>query len=123
MTEFPRLVNRIQNVFEALRFGDPRLIPASFGTENQGGGIAVANAGMLNQADVIVFHIDHPADGKDAYYRVGWNADSDGTVADGWTDPIASAAGSAPRRKAAGSLSCWPATSIILPVETPDFIA
>jgi hypothetical protein len=27
--------NRIQNLFEALRFGDPRLIPGWFGTENQ----------------------------------------------------------------------------------------
>ena len=82
------LANRIQNVFDALRFGDPRRIPGSFGTENQGGGIAVADVAAQGTNDLIVFHIDHPGSGNVGFYRVGVNLDANGAIRGFWTPPL-----------------------------------
>ena len=66
----------------------PISIPGWFGTENQGGGIAVADISGKGGRDLVVFHIDHPGGGNAGFYRIGWNLDTAGIVTGGWTAPI-----------------------------------
>jgi hypothetical protein len=63
---------------------------ASFGNENQGGGIAVADLNRNGNLDLIVFHIDHPSGGNHGYYRIGWDLDpkTGKVTGGGWTAPI-----------------------------------
>ena len=67
---------------------DPTQVPGWFGWENQGGGVAVADISGNGRPDLVVFHIDNPEGDNHGYYRIGWNFDINGNVADGWTDPI-----------------------------------
>ena len=65
----------------------PIPIPGWFGTENQGGGIAVADIRGNGRRDLVVFHIDHPGGGNAGFYRIGWDLDLQGIVTGGWTAP------------------------------------
>jgi hypothetical protein len=65
----------------------PTQIPGWFGSENQGGGIAVADVNGNGQPDLVVFHIDNPAGGNHGYFRIGWDVDATGNVTGGWTTP------------------------------------
>jgi flagellar basal body rod protein FlgC len=69
-------------------WSNPVQIPGWFGSENQGGGIAVADVNGNGRPDLIVFHIDHPSNGNHGYYRIGWNLDTAGSVTGGWSNPI-----------------------------------
>jgi hypothetical protein len=73
--------------------GDPtswsavKSIPGWFGSENQGGGIAVADLNGDGFPELIVFHIDNPSGENHGYYRIGWKLNSNGDVTGGWTQP------------------------------------
>lgn len=67
---------------------DPIQVPGWFGNESQDGGIAVADVSKSGTPDLIVMHIDNPQGANQAYYRIGWDVDSLGVVAGGWTAPI-----------------------------------
>jgi hypothetical protein len=73
--------------------GDPtswsavKSIPGWFGSENQGGGIAVADLNGDGFPELIVFHIDNPGGENHGYYRIGWKLNSNGDVTGGWTQP------------------------------------
>ena len=64
-------------------------IPGWFGSENQGGGIAVADLNGDGMAELIVFHIDHPSGGNRGYFRIGWNLNAAGDVTGGWSEVMA----------------------------------
>jgi thermitase len=73
--------------------GDPvggwspvKAIPGWFGSENQGGGIAVADLNGNGSKDLIIYHIDNPNDENHGYYRIGWNLNNSGDVTGGWSD-------------------------------------
>jgi hypothetical protein len=68
-------------------FDDVNQVPGWFGSDNQGGGIAVADISGNGKPDLVVFHIDHPGGGggNTGFYRIGWNLDSGGKVTGGWT--------------------------------------
>ena len=66
----------------------PVQVPGWFGSNNQGGGIAIANLNGDSKQDLVVFHIDHPSGGNHGYYRIGRGIDATGHVAGGWTDPL-----------------------------------
>ncbi len=70
---------------------DPIQVPGWFGDENQGAGIAVADLTGTGRKDLIVFHVDHPADFNRGYYRIGQNlhrTDDNTWTVDVWTQPI-----------------------------------
>jgi hypothetical protein len=60
-------------------------IPGWFGSDTQGGGIALQDINRSGQLDLIVFFIDHVDGGNVGYYVVGWNLDAKGDVAS-WSD-------------------------------------
>ena len=60
-------------------------IPGWFGSENQGGGIAVADVSGNGKPDLIVFHLDNPVGENRGYYRIGWNLNAAGDVTGGWS--------------------------------------
>lgn len=53
-------------------------------TENQGGGVALANMDADPRLDAIFMALDNPSGENYFYYRVGWNLNADGT-ATSWT--------------------------------------
>ena len=66
-----------------------RPIPGWFGSQNQGGGIAVADLDGVGRPDLVVLHIDNPAGENRAYVRIARDVDSDGSVRGGWSAPVA----------------------------------
>ena len=68
------------------KWTDPIEISGWFGSENQGGGIAVGDIDNNSIPDLVVFHIDHPSGGNHGWYRIGWDIGQDGIIAS-WTDP------------------------------------
>ena len=49
----------------------------------------MGNIDDVDRPDLIVLHIDNPAGGNTGYYRIGWNIDTKGNIADGnWTKKI-----------------------------------
>ena len=54
-------------------------------SENQGGGIAVADLNGDGRQDLIVFMIDNPPGQNRGVYRVGRELDANGNVTGGWT--------------------------------------
>ena len=69
------------------KWTDPMKVPGWFGSNNQGGGAAVADVDGNGKPDLLIFHIDHGSDANYGYYRVGWDLGSDGSVSS-WTDPV-----------------------------------
>ena len=69
------------------RWDDPIKIPDWFGSENQGGGIAIADLNGDHMPELIVFHIDNPSGANHGYYRIGWGVNSAGKVTGGWSSP------------------------------------
>lgn len=63
-------------------------VPGWFGSEDQGGDVALADIDGNGRPDVVVFHIDNPTGENAGYYRVGWNLDQAGDVTEGWTDVL-----------------------------------
>jgi hypothetical protein len=57
---------------------DPIRIPGWFGTETQGGGIAVANLNNNNCLEFVALNIDHPSGGNARYHRVIYDIMGDG---------------------------------------------
>jgi hypothetical protein len=62
--------------------------PVGFGTQNHGGGIAVADIGNNGRPDLIVLHIDSPGGGNKGFFRIGRDLDASGVITGGWTAPI-----------------------------------
>jgi len=63
-----------------------KAIPGWFGSEDQGGGIAIADINGNGRPDLIVFHIDNPGGDNRGYYRIGWNLNAAGDVTGGWSE-------------------------------------
>jgi len=63
-----------------------KAIPGWFGSENQGGGIAVADLNGDGSPELIVFHIDNPSGDNRGYFRIGWNLNAAGDVTGGWSE-------------------------------------
>ncbi len=63
-----------------------KAIPGWFGSENQGGGIAVADLNGDGRPELIVFHIDNPGGDNHGYFRIGWNLNAAGDVTGGWSE-------------------------------------
>ncbi|OQP44151.1 hypothetical protein A4H97_33655 [Niastella yeongjuensis] len=76
-------------------------IPGWFGTNNQGGGIAVTDITGNGRPDLLVFFIDNPKGENHGYYRIGWDMKNNGQVSswseifqvDGWFGSETSGAG------------------------------
>src|SRR5439155_429346 len=60
-------------------------IPDWFSTENQGGGIAVADLSNNGQQNLIVFTVDAPAGQNRGIFRIGRKLDANGNVTGAWT--------------------------------------
>jgi len=60
-------------------------VPNWFSTDNQGGGIAVADLNGDGTQDLVVFMIDNPPGQNRGLYQVGRSLDADGKVTGGWT--------------------------------------
>ena len=69
-------------------WSSPIAIPGWFGSENQGGAIAVADLNGDGRPELIVFHIDNPGGENHGYYRIGWKLDAQGNVTGGWSQPM-----------------------------------
>jgi hypothetical protein len=67
---------------------NPIQVPGWFGSEDQGGGVAITDINGNGRPDLIVFHIDNPSGENHGYYRIGWNLDTNGNVSGSWTNPI-----------------------------------
>jgi flagellar basal body rod protein FlgC len=61
-------------------------IPGWFGSENQGGGIAIADLDGDGRPELIVFHVDNPSGVNHGYYRIGWRLNAAGDVTGGWSE-------------------------------------
>jgi hypothetical protein len=59
-------------------------VPGWFGSEDQGGGVALAWLRGLSPA-LIVFNLDNPGGENHGYYRIGWDLDQAGNVTGGWS--------------------------------------
>lgn len=72
-------INALKAVQAALlRWDNPRIIPGWFGSENQGGDIAIGDISLNGRPDLLVFHLDNPGGPNHGYYRVGWNLNASG---------------------------------------------
>ncbi|MCB0166493.1 MAG: S8 family serine peptidase, partial [Anaerolineae bacterium] len=72
-------INALKAVYGArIRWDSPRMIPGWFGSQDQGGDIAVADISREGRADLLVFHIDNPGGENHGYYRIGWNLSASG---------------------------------------------
>jgi hypothetical protein len=60
-------------------------IPDWFSTENQGGGIAIADVSGSGQRDLIAFMIDNPPGQNRGLFRIGRKLDAAGNVTGGYT--------------------------------------
>src|SRR5260221_8450901 len=58
-------------------------------SENQGGGIAVADIDKDGKQDLVVFMIDNPPGQNQGFYRVGKGLDATGNITGGWQPWIA----------------------------------
>ena len=63
-----------------------KAIPGWFGSENQGGGIAVSDLDGDGRPELIVFHIDNPSGENHGYFRIGWKLNDTGDVTGGWSE-------------------------------------
>ncbi len=70
------------------RWDDAIEIPDWFGSDNQGGGIAIADLNGDHVPELVVFHLDNPSGENHGYYRIGWGLNAAGQVTGGWAAPI-----------------------------------
>jgi thermitase len=60
-------------------------IPGWFGSQDQGGGIAVADINGDGRPELIVFHIDNPSYDNRGYFRIGFKLNVAGDISAGWS--------------------------------------
>ncbi|HYF92236.1 MAG TPA: FG-GAP-like repeat-containing protein [Symbiobacteriaceae bacterium] len=83
------VANRIENVLEALRCSDVRMVPGWFGEISQTADVALWDVSGNGRPDMLIYHVDNPEDGGNrGFYRIGWSVDGNGQVTGGWTQPI-----------------------------------
>jgi hypothetical protein len=59
-------------------------VPDWFSSENQGGGVAVADIDKDGKQDLVVFMIDNPPGQNQGFYRLGKGLDATGNLTGGW---------------------------------------
>ncbi|AKT38553.1 FG-GAP repeat domain-containing protein [Chondromyces crocatus] len=64
-------------------------VPFWFGSQDQGGDVAIADIDGDRMRDLLVLHIDNPVGENHGYYRVGWGIDAEGMATWGWSEPKA----------------------------------
>jgi hypothetical protein len=60
-------------------------IPSWFGEYSDGGGITAADINGNGKPDLVVMNIDDPGGENGGYYRIGWDMDKEGKIAN-WSD-------------------------------------
>ncbi|MBF6174926.1 galactose oxidase-like domain-containing protein [Nocardia blacklockiae] len=60
-------------------------VPDWYGWENQGAGLTAADLDGDGRPELIVFTVDHPAQGNAGVYTIGWGLDGSGHCLDGWS--------------------------------------
>ena len=60
-------------------------IPGWFGTNNDAGGITITDINNNGKPDLVAFSIDDPSGANGGYYRIGWDLDNKGEIAN-WSD-------------------------------------
>jgi hypothetical protein len=55
------------------------------GYESEAAGITIADLSNNGRPDLVFYHVDNPQDHNYAYYRIGYDLDSNGNILGGWT--------------------------------------
>ncbi len=63
-----------------------KAVPGWFGAQDQGAGIAIADINGNGRPELFIFHLDNPRGENHGYYRIGWDLDANGDVAN-WSNP------------------------------------
>ena len=74
-------VGYMQSDGTASKWTDFFKIPGWFGDNNDGGGITVTDINGNGKPDLVVFNIDDPSGANGGYYRIGWDLDKEGNIA------------------------------------------
>jgi len=82
-----RVSANLENDGSASFWSDPISIPGWFGTESQGGGIAIGDTDGDGIPNLIVFNIDNPEGENHGYYRGSSNLKNDGSIPT-WGPPV-----------------------------------
>lgn len=66
-------------------WSDRIVVPAWWGFESAGAGVAAGDMTGSGDVDLIIFNVDNPSGGNRGLLRVGWKLDGDGRPRRGWT--------------------------------------
>lgn len=111
-----RLLSGFDSLGNPTYFGPRHQVPNWGNWENQGAAVTLADLTGNGRPDMIIFYTDNPAGPNTAYYRVGWNMRTDGSV-EGWTGAIP-----LPGTYADKVLACGVASAQLNPAHLADFL-